>query len=178
MAYLSTNCLPWQPLSAWQAVIICLEKLQQSVVFFYKLFTPKYFLFSVISSDFVVVASSLQKITYKWKNNYWGNPYFCSILMMGGVGTVIASQIRKIIDFLMISLALQKQFLDNTCLNQVLYFIKMCAGLKCCEVWEEQRAKHKCNPVWTLLCAPGYLFHSEKFKDSSKNPAMALCGWC
>lgn len=72
--------------------------------------------------------------------------------MTGGVGIVIASQSRKIIDFLTISLVLQEQFSDYTFPNQALHFIKRCFGLKGCEEWEEwepdkhKRSATRCEP--------------------------------
>lgn len=100
-----------------------LNSLHQNILFFL-----------VISCDFVVVGRSLQKIIYKRKKIIKEIHTTYSILVMGGVGIAIASQIRKIIDFWTISLVMQKQFPNNTCLHQVLHFIKMCFGLKCREV--------------------------------------------
>lgn len=60
------NCLPWQPLSAWQAVIICLEKLQQSVIFLHSLI-PKYFLSQWFPVTLLWSHGPCQKIIYRWK---------------------------------------------------------------------------------------------------------------
>lgn len=95
----SKNCLPWQPLSVWQAVIICLEKLQQGVIF-HKLFIPKCFLFQWFPVTLLWSRGLCQKIIYKWKI-VLRKPTHCSILVMGGVGIVATSKNKRIIDFLL-----------------------------------------------------------------------------
>lgn len=174
----SKNCLPWQPSSVWQAVIICLEKLQQGVIF-HKLFIPKCFPFQWFPVTLLWSHGLCQKIIYKWKT-LLRKPTHCSILVMGGAGIVATSKNKKIIDFLP-SLWCYRSSNQTTLpetrsstFYKTVLWIDGLWGMRGTDR-EPKINANQCEPYSMSLCMYAIQRNS---KDISKNPAMALCGGC